>query len=59
MWAREKVEGVEVQDSKLEADNVCPLPEGAAAVGKEPGRGWFILAPAGAKQGETRVLKKG
>lgn len=47
-----------MQDTELE-DDVCPLPEGAVAEGKEPEWGWFTLAPAGAKQGDTRVLKNG
>lgn len=46
-----------MQDSELEADDVCPLPEDAAE--EEPERAWLILAPAGAKEGDTSVLKKG
>lgn len=59
MWAREKGEEEELHDSKLEVDDICPPTEGVIAERKGPEWGWFILAPAGAKQGETRVLKKG
>ena len=49
---------MEEQDNDLE-DDVFPAPDDTAAEGKEPVYDWLALVPAGAKQGDTRVLKNG